>query len=199
MLELNAMTDDLKSKKESLREEAKRARGLMSLSAEEHEQLCSYFFDNVQISDGGVVAAYWPKGRELDTHFLIDHCLDRGLQVALPVIEDDNHVLKFAAYNHGDDLTTGKFGVCHPVLDDNTKWLEPDVFLVPLLAFDRRGNRLGYGGGYYDATLAHYKDKKEILAVGLGYAKQACLFNLPAEEHDIAMDWIITEQGAQSF
>ena len=70
---------------------------------------------------------------------------------------------------------------------------------MPLLAFDRRGHRLGYGEGYYDATLADLRARKKVIAVGLAYAQQAILFNLPAEDHDQPLDWIITPQIAQRY
>ena len=65
----------------------------------------------------------------------------------------------------------------------------------------RRDRRigLGFGGGYYDATLADFRLRKKILAVGVAYAQQACLFNLPSEDHDVRMDWVITQQQAYSF
>ena len=193
------MMNDLKTQKETLRAQAKKARGLLSLDAQGHVALCSSFFDVIDINENTVVGGYWPKGRELDTQPLIEKCLEQGAKIALPVIQKGSRILRFARWHNGMDLVEGAFGVCHPVINDDTQWLEPDVFLVPLLAFDRRGYRLGFGGGYYDATLAHYREKKDILAVGLAYAQQACLFNLPVEEHDIKMDWIITEQGAQHF
>ncbi len=191
--------DNIDIKKQALRAEAKRTRGLLSLNAEEQESLCSIFFDHIDIDENTIVAAYWPKGRELDTLMLIDAIIEKGAKVTLPVIEKDSRILKFARWHEGIDMTTGMFDVSHPVIDDDTQWLEPDIFLVPLLAFDRRGYRLGYGGGYYDSTLTEYKNSKEITAVGLGYAKQACLFSLPTEEHDVKMDWIITEQNATRF
>ncbi len=191
--------NDVQTQKEALRAEAKRARGLMSLSGDEQERLCTLFFENVPLSEKTVIAAYWPKGRELDTQVLMDAIIKRGYWVALPVIEKDSLVLKFARWHEGIDMSSGAFGVSHPVINDQTEWLEPDVFLVPMLAFDRRGSRLGYGGGYYDATLAAYRERKDVLAVGLAYAKQACLFNLPNEAHDVRMDWIVTEQGVFSF
>ena len=70
--------------------------------------------------------------------------------------------------------------------------LEPDIFIVPMLSFDRRGYRLGQGGGYYDATLSAYRKKKSVQAIGIGYAAQAVLFTLPVELHDQKMDWILT-------
>lgn len=193
------MSDNLKIQKEGLRAEAKRARGMMSLDSSQQERLCDVFLEHIPLSKDAVISSYWPKGRELDTLPLMDRLIEAGHKVALPVIEKDIRVLKFARWYDGVDLTTGLFDVAHPVIDDETEWLEPDVFILPLLAFDRQGRRLGYGGGYYDATLAACKEQKDILAVGLAYAKQACLFNLPSEEHDIRMNWIVTEQSAQSF
>ncbi len=191
--------DDVKSSKNSLRAEAKRARGLLSLDSHQHDSLCSNVFNNINIDENIVVAAYWPKGRELDTSILIDECLKHGCKVSLPVIDTNSRVLKFANYNHDINLVSGQFDVLHPVIDDNTEFVNPDVIFVPMLAFDRRGYRLGYGGGYYDATLSHFRNEKEVIAVGLAYAKQACLFNLPTEDHDIKMDWIITEQSSQCY
>lgn len=194
------MEDDLKIRKQMMREEAIRARGFMSLDSDGQKALSEHFFSSLDLSSKSVIAAYWTKDRELDTQFLIDECLDKGFKVCLPVIDGDSKVLKFAAYSHNTDLEQGRFGVCYPVINKKTKWLKPDVFMVPMLAFDRSGYRLGFGGGYYDATLAKYKaGKKAVVSVGLAYAKQACLFNLPREEHDVRLDWIITEQGAQKF
>ena len=193
------MTEDILAQKQSMREEAKRARSLLSLDAEEYDALAQNFLNNIEITKKTVVAAYWPRGRELDTQTIIDACLDHGAKVGLPVVQKDTRLMKFAPYTDKTELVEGKFKINLPVINKRTKMLEPDIFVVPMLAFDRRGNRLGYGGGYYDATLAHYREKKNITIVGVAYAKQACLFNLPCEEHDIRMDWIITEQGAQSF
>lgn len=193
------MTNNLKIQKEVLRAEAKRARGMMSLDSSEQKHLCDVFLEHIPLKKGSVISSYWPKGRELDTLPLMDRLIDADYIIALPVIEKGSRVLKFAHWHDGVDLTTGLFDVAHPVIGDNVEWLEPDVFILPLLAFDRQGNRLGYGGGYYDATLHEHAQNKDILAVGLAYAKQACLFNLPAEDHDMKMNWVVTEQGVQSF
>ncbi len=191
--------NDVKTKKETMRSQAKRARGLLSLDIGECKSLCSNFFSNIETNKNTVVAAYLPIERELDTHPLIDELLDKGITVALPVIQNNSRILKFVEFTNDTQLTKGKLNTCHPVINDQTQYLLPDIFIVPLLAFDRRGNRLGFGGGYYDATLAHYKKDKDIIAVGLAYAEQACLFNLPSEDHDIKMDLIITPQGTHSF
>lgn len=187
------------SSKNTLRTEAKRARALMSLNADQHKRIIEIFFEHVPMTDDAIVAFYWSKGRELDTQPLIDACLDRGITIALPVIEKDTRILKFAHFDAATELVSGQFDVVHPVVNDQTEWLDPNVFVVPMLAFDRRGYRLGYGGGYYDATLTHHAVGSKISCIGLAYAAQACLFNLPAEEHDVPMDMIITEQGIHKY
>lgn len=190
------MNDILTSQKQTLRAEAKRARGKMSLDGRAQERLCDLFFEHVPLSDNTVVASYYPKGRELDSVPLMDRLLGEGYPVALPVVQKESKILTFALWDGTAALAEGAFGIYEP---QNGDLVEPDVFLVPMLAFDQRGGRLGYGGGYYDATLSAYKAKKDILAVGLAYAQQACLFNLPAEEHDIPMDLIVTEQKIYRF
>ncbi|MCB1784284.1 MAG: 5-formyltetrahydrofolate cyclo-ligase [Alphaproteobacteria bacterium] len=182
-----------------MRAEALRNRGLLHLSAEDVENISTNFFQHITINENTIVAGYWPKGRELDVRHLMDDIIAKGATCALPVVEEGTRQMKFAFWNESTTLTTGKYEVCHPEINENTKWLEPDIFLVPLLAFDRRGMRLGFGGGYYDTTLAHYRKIKDITAVGIAYAEQACLFNLPSEEHDQALDWVITPQAAHSY
>lgn len=193
------MSENMAAQKDVLRAEALRARGLLSLDASEDELFRKLFFGNIKPQSDQIVAAYWPKGREFDTQSLIDECLDKGIRIALPVVQKESRVLKFALWDQSIDLMKGEYGILHPVLNENTEYVSPDIFLVPLLAFDRRGYRLGFGGGYYDATLAFYQSEKDMCSVGVAYAQQACLFNLPTEEHDVKMDWVITQQGAQKY
>lgn len=75
----------------------------------------------------------------------------------------------------------------------------PDVFLVPLLAFDESGNRMGYGGGYYDASLAFYKRLKQSVAIGVAYEEQLWPSPLPIEPHDVALDYVITPSAIRNF
>ena len=193
------MEDDIKARKQMLREEAVRTRGLLSLSNEELSQFSRLFFDNIPLAEDSVIAGYWPKDREFDVRPLLEEFLEKGVCVALPVVEKGSKVLRFARWHQDIDLVVGAYGINHPVMNEDTEFLEPDVVIVPMLAFDRRGGRLGFGGGYYDATLADFRLRKKILAVGVAYAQQACLFNLPSEDHDVRMDWVITQQQAYSF
>jgi len=186
-------------KKQSLRDEALRNRGLMRLTYEDIENLGKLFFKHIEIAEDTVIAGYWPKDREFDIRPFLDTLLEKNITCALPVVDDKSRVLGFARWNNDIKLVPGKFGIAQPEINDETDWLEPDVFLVPLLAFDRKGHRLGFGGGYYDATLAHYREKKDVKAIGIAYAEQACLFHLPFDDHDMVLDWVITPQAAHSF
>lgn len=75
----------------------------------------------------------------------------------------------------------------------------PDIFLVPLLAFDEKGHRMGYGGGYYDATLAFYKRLKQSVAIGIAYEEQLWSSPLPIEPHDVPLDYIVTPAAIRKF
>lgn len=179
--------------KEAFRTEAIRHRDFIDPLDDNPEDAVTHFMEALKPQKGQIVAGYWPKGREFDTHPILDEVMKIGCTVALPVIQKDSRVLKFVKWEEGDELTEGPFGVLQPTAID---FIDPDIVLVPLLAFDRHGYRLGYGGGYYDATIADLRSRKEIIAAGVAYGQQAVLFNLAIEAHDQQMDWIITPQNA---
>ncbi|MGB4056585.1 MAG: 5-formyltetrahydrofolate cyclo-ligase [Alphaproteobacteria bacterium] len=187
------------SSKQHLRLEARRHRARMDIRGEDPVVAADLFFKSINPSKGQVVAAYWPTGSEFDSRPLIERLLEAGIECALPMTQKDMRALRFAKWDDAMTLQKGAHNVMEPIADETTVWLEPDIIIVPLLAFDRRGYRLGQGGGHYDATLAAMRLKKKIVAVGLGYSQQACLFNLPVEAHDEKLDWVITPLGAQDF
>lgn len=193
------MNEDIKTRKSDLRAQALRNRAALGLDPSGMQDVADHFFANITIEKGAVVAGYWPKDRELDVTMLLDVLLEKDVSVVLPIVEKDSRLLKFVKWDHQTPMTQGAFGIMHPVIDADTHYVEPDIFLVPMLAFDRGGGRLGFGGGYYDTTLAYYAARKSILRIGIAYAQQACLFNLPREDHDVKMDWVITEQQAHAF
>lgn len=175
-----------------LRDQARKHRSLTDTRHEEIEAATPLFFDTLKPAADAVIAAYWPKGREFDPTHILETALKNGHRCALPKIEKDTKVLSFIEWTHETELTKGPHGILEP---QSGEVLEPDIFIVPMLAFDRKGHRLGQGGGYYDATLAHFRAKKDVTAVGIAYASQAVLFNLPTEDHDQQMDRILTPQG----
>ncbi len=193
------MSDTMENPKEILRTEAKRHQVRIDPRTEDAESVADLFLLHIAPEADKVIAAYWPKDREFDTRPLLDELLKRGFTCSLPVIQKDTRILKFAKWNDKLPLKESSFGIMEPVVNNLIEWVEPDIFIVPMLAFDRRGYRLGHGFGYYDATLEAAKKKKPITTVGVAYGQQAVLFNLPTESHDQKMDWVITPQGAQDF
>lgn len=182
--------------KDALREQAVYHRDRIKPEDEDIENAVLLFRDSVPLKSGQVVAAYWPLGREFDVRYLIDETLKAGATVALPIARKSSREMQFAPWDGKSELVKGEWGIFMPPTQER---VEPDILLVPFLAFDRKGYRLGRGGGHYDATLAALRAKKEILAVGVGYAAQAVLFNLPVEPHDQRLDMIITPGGVHDF
>ena len=141
------------------------------------------------------VAGYWACDGELPLNLAIPPLATRGQQFLLPLIGEDN-LLRFAPWAAGDAVQPNRFGIPEPVAP--REWFAPfqlDLVLVPLLAFDRRGNRLGYGGGYYDRSFAFLKDQlrpTEPLLVGIAYDFQQ-LPEITPERWDISLDFIATD------
>lgn len=197
LIQNTSMTE---ASKETLRNEAiKHRERIHVFNNEDPEDVCGIFFDAVKPEQGQVIALYWPMDKEFDPSAILERLLKDGFKCALPVIDKGNRILKFAVWNEDDPLEFGPYNVQQPAITDNTEWVDPDIVVVPLLAFDRKGYRLGYGGGYYDATLRALREKKDTVAVGVGYAQQAVLFNLPVEPHDEKLDWMITPQQAHYY
>lgn len=134
---------------------------------------------------GAVVAGSWPLAGEIDVRPLLLALAGRGHVVALPRIAGGG--LSFHRWRPGDRLVPGRFGTLEPV----GAAVRPDLVLAPLLAFDRSGGRLGYGGGYYDRALAGLAD---ALVIGCGFSVQECAA-VPVEAHDRRLDAVATELG----
>ena len=140
---------------------------------------------------GRPLAGFSPIGSEIDpTPVLADMAADGP--VALPVIEGPDRPLRFRAWTPGCEMTEGPYGAAIPATGD---WIVPEVLIVPLLAFDRRGGRLGYGGGFYDRSLEALRQRKTVLAVGVAFAAQE-LPQVPRDATDQPLDWIVTEKQA---
>lgn len=151
------------------------------------------FLEAIVVPDGAVVALYHPVRDEIDTAPLAEALAARSVTLALPVVIRRAAPLDFRRYRPGDILVKGAFGVLVP--DEKAEALAPDIIVAPLLAFDRMGGRLGYGGGYYDRSLAAQRSGRSVLAVGYAYGAQE-VDALPLSPLDQRLDWIITEREA---
>jgi len=141
----------------------------------------------------GCVAAYWPMGDELDPRPLMHRLHGAGWALALPAMQGAGKPLVFRQWAPGEALVSAGFGTQVP--DPSVPELTPGVVLVPMLAFDRAGYRLGYGGGFYDRTLEQLRaGDAQTLALGLAYAGQEVADAL-AGAHDQPLDGVVTEAG----
>lgn len=139
------------------------------------------------------VSGFLPIGSEIDTRPLLQQVLDRGGDICLPAVIQRDHPLQFRQWRDGDLLIDEDFGTKAPA--PTAKVVQPDILIVPLLAFDRAGYRLGYGGGFYDRSLEQLRRNKPVLAVGVAFAGQES-GSVPRDENDQPLDWIITEREA---
>lgn len=141
---------------------------------------------------GPIVSAYLPIGSEIDPTPLIMKLAGHGAQLALPRLNESGE-MAFHSWAPGAPLQKGPFGLQQPLAE--TPRVRPGLVLAPLLGFDARGTRLGYGKGFYDRTLSKLRDSGRVFICGLAFADQECVV-LPAESHDAALDWVITETGS---
>lgn len=142
---------------------------------------------------GLVVAVYWPIRGEPDLRPWIESVRARGARCALPVVVAGNAPLEFRAWQAGAPLARGVWNI--PVPADGPT-VAPQVLIVPVVGFDAGGHRLGYGGGFYDRTLAAAAPRP--FAIGVG-ASAAALSSIDPQPHDVPMDAIVTEHGATDF
>lgn len=143
---------------------------------------------------GKPVAAYMPIRTEIDVMPVMEEMSKHGV-VGVPVILGNGQPLEFHRWQQGAEMQDGPFGARIP---KNSELVTPQVVILPLVAFDRAGYRLGYGGGYYDRTLEILRKNRPVIAVGFAYAAQET-GSLPIEPTDQFMDAIVTEQGIRWF
>ena len=141
---------------------------------------------------GNVLAGYMPMRTEIDP--LPAMAAHRGV-VAVPVIVGKNQALLFRTWSPDCTMIEGEFGALIPA---DGAFVTPNVLIVPLLAFDARGYRLGYGGGFYDRTLQALRTNGPILALGFAFEAQE-VEEVPIDANDERLDGIVTEQGLRLF
>ena len=176
---------DLDAMKRAARERAKAARAGCdpALGVDLARRLMAEF----PPPSGAIVAGFWPMGREIDIRPLLLALHERGHPIVLPVTPKRGFPLAFRGWRPGDVLVAEAFGTSRPIGEE----LVPEYVLVPLLAFDRAGRRLGYGGGFYDRTLAGLPG---AMAVGCAYAAQE-VDEVPTGPYDFLLNAVATERG----
>jgi len=143
-----------------------------------------------------IVSGFWPIKEEIDIRPLLIELHNQGCQLALPVVQGKGQPLLFRAWRPGDPLEAGVFGTLQP--QAKREAIEPEVLLVPLLACDEEGWRLGYGGGFYARTLLGLRARKRVTAVGVAFNAQL-VPEVPRGPDDQRLDWLLTDQRACAF
>jgi 5-formyltetrahydrofolate cyclo-ligase len=146
---------------------------------------------SVPVPPGTIVSGFMPLKSEINPLPLMRKLAGAGARLALPAIDRRGMPLIMRAYAIGDALAAGQWGIREP--RPEAPEVAPDILLVPLLAFDRSGNRIGYGAGYYDMTIAKFRAVKSVLAIGIAYAAQE-IAAVPVTPRDARLDLVLTEQ-----
>lgn len=180
-------------RKDALRRLALARRDALSLAARARaaERLVE-LIGGLDLPAAAVVAGFWPIRSEIDPRPALEMLAARGHALALPVVLADRRVMIFRRWRPGEALIAAPFGLSEPGID--AAEVDPDVLLMPLAAFDRRGQRIGYGGGYYDRALERLERTTAPLKIGLAHGVQE-IERVPDEPHDRRLDLILTEAG----
>ena len=196
------MIDD---EKRALRKIAMERREILARDAgpRHGDVLAKMFLDSVPLPEpasrpsGITVSGFWSMGAEINVIPLLSLLYERGYYCGLPVTVKRGLPLVFRHWAPGSVLVSGGFGTSVP--PPEAPEVTPDVLIVPLLAFDAEGYRLGYGGGFYDRTLEKLrKSGARPLAVGVAFAAQH-VARVPRDAYDQPVDWIVTEKSVQQF
>jgi 5-formyltetrahydrofolate cyclo-ligase len=150
----------------------------------------------VEITPGTVVSGFSPLKSEISPLPLLRRLADAGANLALPVVIGRGQPLVMRAWSFGAPLVSGVWGIREPAAD--APELNPDILIVPLLAFDRRGHRIGYGAGYYDMTIARLRAMKPVTAIGIAFGSQE-IAAVPATPRDARLDLVLTERETIDF
>ena len=136
---------------------------------------------------GKIIGGYYPYNYEIDVIKILEQFEKKNYQISLPKIKK-NSQMDFFQWSLTDPLTVNKYGIPEPT---SNKILQPSILLVPLIAFDKDLNRLGYGGGFYDRYIKKVKRNKKIITIGLAYSFQK-IKKIPTNKYDIKLDFVLT-------
>ena len=143
-----------------------------------------------------IIAFYFPIKTEVDPFPLVHLLRGSNLRFCLPIVRQRGHSLVFREWSAGSELIISSYGAKVPA---QGVLLIPDLIITPLLAFDRFGSRLGYGGGFYDRTIGELRESGKVIALGLAFDSQKTDSVIPTEPTDQKIDYVLTEKGVKSF
>ena len=180
--------------KRALREAAKAKRSLIPATErqESARRVADLGLAFAGVEPPAVVSAFLAIGEEINPVPLMTRLQRQGWRIGLPVMVGKGQPLKFREWVPGGPLRTVMWGIREP--EETAAEVEPDVLLVPLLAFNRSGLRLGYGGGFYDRTIRDLRARKPVVAVGLAFSAQE-VDAVPHLDYDERLDWVLTPEG----
>ena len=136
-----------------------------------------------------IVGGYFPFNKEIDDLKILQALEKKKYLITLPKIKKNNQ-MDFFEWSFTQPLIINKYGIPEPI-SNNTRY--PDLLLVPMVAYDKKFNRIGYGGGYYDRFLKKISKRKKIITIGLAYSFQKVI-NIPINDYDFKLDYIITDK-----
>ena len=171
-----------------------RAAAFAAHGAAAGERLAEHGLSFLPLAPSRVVSGFSAIRDEIDPAALLQRLLGEGHHLCLPVMQGKGLPLVFRAWSPGDAMGKVQWGISEPLPDKPVR--EPDVVLVPLLAFDTQGFRLGYGGGFFDRTLARLRAIKPVVAVGIAY-DELKVDAVPHRSYDERLDWVLTPSGPQ--
>ena len=187
------MTETLTDKKKLARIAAMQVRKIAHAewSGRAPLALAAHAFPVAPTASQKIISGFFPYQSEIDTRPLLGKLAGEGWTTCLPIVIANGEPLLFRRWLPGEPTVPGVWGIPRP--PETSPELEPDVLIIPLLAFDRKGFRLGYGGGFYDRTLEKLRTLKKIIAIGVAYAAQE-LDDVPHGGHDQPLNYIMTER-----
>lgn len=185
-------TDTIQAAKAALRREALARRDAIPAAerAAAAQTIAARPFP-LDLPAGAIVSGFSAMKSEINPVPLMRKLADAGARLALPVVAGRGHPLVMRAWAFGDPLASGVWGIREP--KPEAPAVDPDILIVPLAAFDRGGNRIGYGAGYYDMTINRLRALKPVLAVGLAFAAQE-IPAVPFTPRDARLDLVLTER-----
>ncbi len=171
---------------------ARRAAAHAKHGARAGDLLAQHGLEFLALEPRAIVSGFSAIRDEIDPAPLLARLAAKGHRLCLPVMQGKGLPLVFRAWEPGDEMASATWGIAEPL--PSRAQHEPDVVLVPLLAFDAQGCRLGYGGGFYDRSIQRLRELKPVVAVGVAYDEQR-IDAVPHLDYDQPLDWVLTPSG----